>query len=84
MFGFQLYYLLPKELETALRVLHRRSCYFEMVDLYGNKLITLLMRIITIKIISIIIMLIIIIIVMGIIEFRSGHSTTWLFLCTFW
>ena len=55
-----------------------------MVDLYGNKLITLLMIIITIMIISIIIILIIIIIVMGIIEFRSGHSTTWLFLSPIW
>lgn len=31
-----------------------------------------------------IIMLIIIIIVMRIMEFRSGHSTTWIFLSTFW
>ena len=31
-----------------------------------------------------IIMLIIIIIVMRIMEFRSGHSTMWIFLSTFW
>ena len=31
-----------------------------------------------------IIMLIIIIIVMRIMEFRSGHFTTWIFLSTFW
>ena len=51
MFGFKLYYLLPKELETALRVLHRRSCYFEIVVVYGYTLIILLIIIITIMII---------------------------------
>ena len=54
MFGFKLYYLLPKELETALRVLHRRSCYFEIVVVYGYTLIILLIIIIIITIMIIV------------------------------